>query len=737
MFDAATARQGIGGAARVVVRQRLLPLRVARPEDPVAVRLKSTKSRLIAVVFLAGVVVAAVPALRWRTAVIACKITGQLVDVSWQDLVSLLRPDSGVKLSKLVYYRDPYRAVSNPRDSAPDIARGRATFASNCARCHGEAARGGVGPALIGRALTHGDSDWAIYRTILRGVPGTAMLPVAISRDDAWRVIAFLRDANTQLDQAQARDRSGVAALPPAPVVESNYLQSAADDSTSWALPSGTYNAQRFSKSTEIDTRTVPRLSVRWIHQFGTAETNVIESTPIVIGSRLYATLPTGSVIAMDAKTGEQIWRFDRPVPGDTRLCCLAANRGVAALGDKIYVGTLDAHLIALDANSGRVAWDQTVADYRDGYSITSAPLPVGDTVVTGIAGSDFPTRGFVTAYDAKTGEKRWRFNTIPGPGEPGHDSWGGDSWETGGAAAWGLGSYDPELGLIYWGTGNPAPDFNAAKRLGDNLYSNCVLALDAKTGRLVWHFQFSPGDDHDWDSTQTPVLVDTVTDGTARKLLVVANRNGFFYVLDRRNGKFVRGGPFAKQTWASGLTAEGRPVRLEAGRPKTAGATVYPSVVGATTWWPAAYSPLTQLYYVDVLERRGIFFADERASSPSHGKRFTGSAGTLLPDDGHYSAIRAIDPSTATVRWEHRNATDSDLPRGGVLATAGGVVFASETSKLVALSAESGEQLWSFETGGPITAAPVTYQVDGHQVIAVIAGQSLMVFGLPEPAGK
>lgn len=693
------------------------------------------KTTVIAVTVVTLTLVAAVPGLRWRAALVACKAAGQLSDLSWVDLIDVMRPTSGIRLSRLVYYRDPYRAISNPFDGPQDVSKGTTLFASNCARCHGDAAQGGVGPALVGRSLNHGDSDWAFYRTVIHGVSGTAMAPVPLDHADIWRILAYLRQADAHRSAIlPGTERTPADAAAPLSATE---LRGAIPGGGGWLLPSGSYSAQRFVPGGQLDKASVGKLAVRWMHQFGLADSNTIEATPLVVGTRLYVSLPSGSVVALDSRTGHVIWHFDRPPPGDVHLCCIAANRGVAVVDRLLFVGTLDAHLLALDVDTGQVVWDQTVADYREGYSITSAPLPVDDLVVTGIAGSDFPTRGFLTAYDSKTGKQRWRLYTIPGHGEPGSDTWGGNAAETGGASTWGHGSYDPELGLLFWGTGNPAPDFNASSRPGDNLYSNCVLAVDVKTGRLVWHFQFSPGDDHDWDSTQTPILIEPLREPGARKLIAVANRNGFFYVLDRETGHFVRAAAYATQTWAKEIDPNGRPVPLPGAHPSAMGATIYPSVVGATTWWPAAYSPATQLYYVDVLERRGIFFSDEHAPSPSRGRRFTGSAGTLSPDDGHYSAIRAIDVATGKVRWEHRADTDSDLPRGGVLATGGGVVFASETSRLVALDADTGARLWQLETGAQISAPPIAYEIDGHAFVAVISGQTLVVLGLPDAASR
>jgi len=681
------------------------------------------------------VLAVAIPAVRWRLAIIAIKAADQIDGVEWQDIPYVLRPNSGIRLSRLVHYRNPYTVITNPLDSAADRKRGAERFARTCARCHGEVAQGGAGPALVGRSLAHGSSDWAMYRTIRHGVPGTAMQAWGLSREETWGVIAFLRQTAFDNSRRLAAGDAG-SATQPAPLLPSTpeMLKAAGSDIADWLLPAGSYAAQRFSRDTQITSANVAQLTVRWIHQFNIAD-QIVESVPIVVGGRLYVTLPNGAVQALDSATGAQIWQYTRPPPADIRLCCITTNRGVAVLGKRVYVGTLDAHLLALDAATGELLWDQTVADYREGYSITSAPLPVGDLLITGIAGGDFPTRGFVSAYDAATGALRWRTYTIPAPGEAGSDTWPADSARHGGATTWGIGAYDPELGLLYWGTGNPAPDYNAVNRAGDNLYSCSLLALDVATGRLVWHFQFSPRDDHDWDSIQTPALIDTTEGGVPKKELAVANRNGFFYVLDRETGKFVRGAPYAKQTWASGLSADGRPLRLPGTSPTPGGAYVYPSTTGAANWWFQSYSPLTGLQYVDVLERGGMYFSSEGPPRVESGRLFAGSAGRYVEGDFQYAVVRAIDPATAKVRWEHRNGGVNELPRGGLLSTAGNLVFGSDTSKLMALDAMSGAQLWSFDTGGQISAAPVSYRVGGRQYITVATGQMLIGFALPDAA--
>lgn len=681
---------------------------------------------------LLGVMATVAWGYRWHTLVVARKLSGALPEVDWADLVQLLRASPVLELHRLATSGSAYSSVHDPYSAPSDGARGRQLFSLSCEKCHGSGARGGLGPALVGRSLTRGDSDWALYRTIMRGVPGTAMVGGFVARADAWRIISYLH----QLGPSDGSIRgdplaTGATAIGLAPDMTYAELVRSKDVIGKWQLPLGSYNGQRFSPDSQINVGNVAQLAVRWVHQFPSPSAQN-ESAPIVTGNYLYVTEPPGLVYALDARTGAAVWQYSRSIPADIRVCCVATTRGIAVLGQRVYFGTLDAHLVALDATSGRELWDQMVAQYTDGYSITSAPLPVRDSIITGIAGGEFPTRGFISAYDAITGVLRWRFNTVPGPGEPGNETWSRDSWKTGGAATWGLGAYDPDLGLVYWGIGTAAPDFNAAARPGNNLYSSSIVALDAATGKLAWYFQFLPGDDHDWDSTQTPTLIDVDENGTTRKLLTVANRGGFFYVLDRITGRFVRGAAFIKQTWALGLSPTGQPVRAPNSSPSPQGTFIVPSVNGAVNWWPASYSPLTGLHYVNVEVGGGLFFVNETPRSKP-GRAFVAGATTF--GDSFVDVVKAIDPVTAAVRWEHRNSTVTSAPRGGLLSTAGGVVFGSDGSVLYALDAAEGRMLWSFDTGGHISAPPITYRIGNDQVIAVMADQDLFAFGLIHPA--
>jgi alcohol dehydrogenase (cytochrome c) len=681
-------------------------------------------SILVVACLLAGV------EFRWAGPLAVRKLVGLLPEVSWSDLMDIGRPRAGFRLTRLLRTGDPYSSIYNPATSPADQVRGQQLFAGICARCHGPDAGGGMGPALVGRALLHGHSDWAMYRTITGGVPGTAMIGGLISRADTWRVISYLQYLNSAHDVSRSGPKAaGMAAIAPPPEITYRDLLQSGANVGRWSLPSGAYSAQRFALDSQINTGNVSRLQAGWVHQFATvAAAN--ESTPVVAGNYLFVTVPPGSVYALDAKTGAEIWHYTRPMPPDIRVCCIATTRGVSVLGKRVYFGTLDAHVVALDSASGEVIWDREVTDHTPGYSITAAPLPIDDLVITGIAGSEFPTRCFISAYDAATGTLRWRFYTVPAPGEPGNETWGGDSWKTGGASTWGSGAYDPQLGLLYWGTGTGSPDFDHSKRPGDNLYSSSMLALNVKTGKLVWHFQFLPGEDHDWDSTQTPALIDVNEGGVIRKLLAVANRGGFFYVLDRVTGQYLRSVPFVNQTWATGISASGKPIRIPNTSPTLQGTYVLPSVNGATNWWPSTYSPSTGYYYLNSEERGGLFFVsgDER---PNSGHMYLG--GTTTYGDSFAAFVVAIDPTTAKIIWKQPNATLSSLPRGGLLSTAGGLLFGSDGPIVYAMDARNGTRLWSFDTGGHISAPPVTFRSGDRQIVAIMAGQDLFTFALPQ----
>lgn len=511
----------------------------------------------------------------------------------------------------------------------------------------------------------------------------------------------------------------------PAQVPYSRILNSGREPQN-WLTYSGNYSGQRYSPLNQITTANVARLQVDWVFQ--TYTTEGFETTPIVVDGVMYLTIGPNIVKAIDARTQAVFWTYTRQVPDDLRLCCGRVNRGVAVLDDMVYYGSIDAHLIALDAKTGKVRWDVALADYKVGYSSTGAPLAVKDKIITGMAGGEYGTRGFIDAYDAKTGKRVWRFRTIPEPGEPGNDTWAGDSWKTGSATTWVTGSYDPESNTIIWGTGNPGPDWNGDVRKGDNLYSDSFVALDADTGERRWHFQFTPHDTHDWDSTHVPVFADIAFRGARRKVVLSANRNAFFYVLNREDGKYLHGKPYAKQTWAKGLDDNGRPIVVPDTDPTEEGNLVWPSLAGATNWFSPAYNPGTNLFYASVREQSAYYFKGEATFTA--GAQFNGGGQRTNPDEQPYGAIRALDPESGNVKWEFRIHTPAN---SGILTTAGNLVFAGVQTDFVALHAVTGKPLWRFRSGGFINAAPISYSLDGKQYVAVAAGRALFVFRLPE----
>jgi alcohol dehydrogenase (cytochrome c) len=376
------------------------------------------------------------------------------------------------------------------------------------------------------------------------------------------------------------------------------HLLEADREPGNWLTYSGSYNSQRHSRLEQINRDNVSELEMKWAFQMRTLED--VETSPLVVDGIMYLTEPPSNAHAVDTRTGRTFWSYTRELPDETHTCCGQVNRGLAMLGEKLYLGTVDAYLVALDSKTGSVLWEVEVADRLAGYSITVAPLVVKDKVIVGVSGGEFGIRGFLDAYDAETGKRVWRFYTVPAPGEPGHDTWEGDDWKTGGAPTWITGSFDPALNLIYWGTGNPSPDFNGELRPGDNLYSDCVIALDADTGQLKWYFQFTPHDVWDWDAAQIPVLVDAEFEGRMRKLMLWPNRNAFYYVLDRETGELLLVKQFARQTWAQGMDSKGRPIiRLEA-LPTEKGVVIWPGIQGAMNWYSPSYSPLTGLLYLN-----------------------------------------------------------------------------------------------------------------------------------------
>jgi len=532
---------------------------------------------------------------------------------------------------------------------------------------------------------------------------------------------------------------SAAATLPAQ--VTSDRLMHSDKEPQNWLSYSGGYQSQRYTALKEITPANVKNLELQWAFQQRSLEK--FEATPLVVDGVMYTTQAPSDVVALDATTGRVFWSFSANVKAESRTCCGRVNRGVAILGDNVFVGTIDGRLIALDARTGKQVWKVQVAKAEAGYSLMHAPLVIKDKVIIGTAGGEFGIRGFIAAYDAATGKELWRFYTIPEPGEKNGNTWAGDSWKHGGASVWVTGAYDPELNLTYWGIGNPGPDWNGDKRAGENLYSDCVVALDVDTGELKWYYQFTPHDDFDFDSVQVPVLANMQWQGRDRKVMLWGNRNGFFYVLDRTNGQYMLGKPFAKVTWTTGLDERGRPMRQANMEPTPQGTRIYPGNLGATNWYSPSYSPETGLFYLSVWDNYSSVYG-KADSDYVEGRLYMGGAPrNVVPllmqpaptlqrrEDEGYGAVRAIDPRTGERKWEFKM---TDVTDAGILTTASGLLFSGgRDGNFYALDAKTGALLWRTQLGGPIAAGPMSYSINGRQFIAINAGTTMYVFAVKQ----
>jgi alcohol dehydrogenase (cytochrome c) len=511
-----------------------------------------------------------------------------------------------------------------------------------------------------------------------------------------------------------------------------------------WLTYSGGVFGHRHSGLTQITPANVRNLELQWVFQTrGPAEpTEKFEATPLVVDGVMYTVLAPNHIVALDAATGRLFWMYSPRLSPQARVCCGRVNRGLAILGETLFMGTIDGRLIAVDARNGKPNWDVSISRPDLGYSFTMAPLVVKDKVIIGPAGGEYGIRGFIAAFDAKTGREAWRFNTVPGPGEPGHETWpaGTEAWERGGGSIWVTGSYDADLNLMYWGVGNPGPDWNADSRPGDNLYTDSVVALDPDTGQLRWHYQFTPHDEFDYDATQVPVLTDLEWRGRMRKVMLWANRNGFWYVLDRATGEFLQGKPFVRVNWAEGIDDKGVPKRVL--HATVEGTLVYPNNQGATNWYSPSYSPRTGLFYIPSwMDTSSTYTKGPAEYKP--GNQYVGRFPTMpvpplrtgpgpvnlrLPEEA-WGAIQAFDPKSGELKWQFKM---SDVTDSGVLSTASDLVFAGgREGYFFALHARTGEMLWKGSVGGQVSAGPMSYAVAGKQYVAIAAGSALFVYGL------
>jgi alcohol dehydrogenase (cytochrome c) len=629
---------------------------------------------------------------------------------------------------------------------AQEVESGRAVFASRCAACHGTEGGGGeLGPSIVSRIPLRADAD--LEAVIREGLPGAGMPSFAnLSRAESTNLIAFLRalrpragagPQRTSVALANGSSLSGVLLNQ-----SSGEMQILGDDrrahllrettpgryravtsQSGWTTYNGQVSGNRYSALTEITADNVARLAPQWV--FTLPNVSQVQVTPVVVDGLMYVSA-ANDLYVLDAGSGRQVWNYRRPrTRGLAGVAARGVNRGVAVNGERVFMATDHAHLIALNRASGALLWETQMADWRQNYNGTGAPMAVGDLVIAGIAGGDEGARGFVAAYEQATGKEVWRFWAVPARDEPGSETWKGNAIDHPGGATWMTGSYDAELDTLYWAIGNPGPDMIGDDRQGDNLYSDSVVALDAKTGRRKWHFQFTPHDVHDYDAQQPIVLVDATWKGEPRKLLLQANRNGNFYVLDRITGEFLSGTPYVKNiTWASGLTKDGRPIVVPNMEPTREGRRVCPSLEGASNWYSASFSPRTGLFYVQTNDKCGLFTRVDQTWES--GKSFMGGTFAAAPEPAQ-RVLRAIDIQTGKVAWELPQFGNVDS-WGGVLATASNLVFfADDSGAFAAADAKSGKRIWSFQTSQVWKASPMTYVFDNRQMLAIASGPNIL----------
>jgi alcohol dehydrogenase (cytochrome c) len=639
---------------------------------------------------------------------------------------------------------------------------GRRSFETRCGRCHGGDGKGGeMGPNITARVGGF-RSDEQLTALIHTGIPGTRMPATPVEGAELAALLRFVHaleaapegertTADTPngtisgvklaqgFDELQVRSDDGKIHLLRRAGGKYREVTSEVD----WPQYNGDPGGNRYTAMSQITRDNISRLAPRWMFAYPPAPASgrgrgapapptLLEMTPVVAGGIMYVS-NVNDCIALDAGSGRQIWRFTYQ-PKATPPTSSRVSRGVAVAGDKVYLETNDAHVVAIDRFSGTKVWDSPIADPAQNYSASSAPLLAGDQVITGVTGGEDGANGLVVSFDQSTGKETWRFHVVPRRGEPGSETWKGKELDHGGGPTWFTGSYDPDLDTVYWPTGNPAEEYNGDARPGDNLYTDCILALDRKTGKLKWYYQFTPHDLWDWDSTETSVLVDAPWQGQTRKLMLHADRNGFYYVLDRTDGRLLLAKQFLKHlTWASGIGADGRPIKLPNQEPSASGTLVCPSQDGATNWYSPSFNPLTGLYYFQTNEKCSVYSKREQPDWVA-GQSYLGGTQRTAPNPKPQRILKAIDYQTGEVRWEIPQWGDANS-WGGTLSTGTGLVFfEEEMGSLVAADAGTGRILWSFAANAANWhASPMTYQFDGQQYIAVVSGGNVIALALTE----
>jgi alcohol dehydrogenase (cytochrome c) len=639
---------------------------------------------------------------------------------------------------------------------AQDPDAGRREYETRCARCHGGNATGGEsGPNITAQMAARSDGDLSAF--LRQGRPASGMPAFDLPAEQMSNLVRYLRtlgdpvprNAPPAVVRKKVQTTDGL--MLEGQVLSEGMLdlQLKTDDKrvrllrkegdryrivtsqANWPTYHGDPSGNRYSPLTLIDRSNVARLAPRWV--FPVPNVSTIENTPVVVEGIMYVS-SANECYALDAGSGRAIWHYQRArTKGVAGNAAIGFNRGVAAADDRIFMLTDNAHMIALNRFNGELLWETEMADWHLNYNGTSAPLTVGNLVISGTAGGDEGARGFVAAYEQSTGKEVWRFWTVPKPGEPGSETWKEKALQHPSGATWMTGTYDPSLGTLYWPAGNPGPDFFGDDREGDNLYTDSILALDVKTGKLKWYYQFTPHDVHDWDAQEPPVLVDANWQGQPRKLLLQANRNGFFYVFDRVNGKLLLAKPFLKKlNWAQGIGPDGRPILNKLPEQPDGSTYVCPGFQGGTNWFSTSYNPATGLYYFQALERCNVF--SKRNMEWESGKGYMGGTARPAPGESFEKSLRAINIQTGEIAWDVPQVSGSATASAGVLGTAGGLVFFGENSgAFMAVDAVNGKPLWQFPTNQVWKASPMTYVFDNKQYVAIAAGHDILAFALPE----
>ena len=649
---------------------------------------------------------------------------GEASGVSWTELWGLTLPGRGFHCTagSSLEASIQYSSIA----SEDDRKAGARIFRERCTGCHGTDGSGGpFAPSLTRSQYNHGDSDLAVYKVLRDGIPGTAMQSASLTLLERLQVTSHLKALQNQISEDRKPETSRLAIQ-----VTNERLLAAGTNPEEWLMYSGSYNGWRHTTLGEITPANVAQLSMRWVKQFDINDPN-IEATPLVIDGTIFTVADPGHVLALNAKSGAIIWEYERPIPPSLPIE-FPVNRGLAVQGSTLLFGSLDGYLVAINANDGKVIWQTLVAKPSEGYSITGAPLVVNRSVVVGIAGGEFGVRGFLAAYDVSTGQQQWRFNTIPGPGEVGHETWENDAWQSGGGATWVTGSYDPSTDLLYWGVGNPAPAFSGDVRPGDNLFTASVIALHASTGKLAWYFQFTPHDEHDRDAAQTPVIADLLIKGVVRKAICWPNKNGFYYVLDRVTGEFLAGVQLVEVDWAKGLDPTGRPILAVDSKVSPEGRSTRPGTAGGTNWQNPAFDQNRGSIFIPATESNSVFtkLPPNRVTRVEN-RLFVGSGWNQVGPVTR--KVLALDAATGAQKWEYHapSSTDSSNEITGLLSTDGGLVFGASGGVFFALDADTGREVWRRSLGGNTRSAPISFTVDGRQVVIMAAGRALFEFGL------